>query len=48
MLEEKLGNISEIDLFEAPVSMNADLDQLTHLLEDKGGLEREQLHGFLI
>jgi hypothetical protein len=44
MLEEHLGNSNEIDLFEALVSMNAGLDQLTHLLEDKGGLERQPIH----
>jgi hypothetical protein len=36
-----------MDLFEVLVSTNAGLDQLTHLLEDKGGLERQPLHGAL-
>jgi hypothetical protein len=35
------------DLFETLASMNAGLDQLTHLLEDKGGLKRQPLHGAL-
>jgi hypothetical protein len=38
MLEEHLGNSNEMDLFEALVSTDVGLDQLTHLLEDKGGL----------
>jgi hypothetical protein len=47
MLEERLGNTNEMDLSEALVSTNAGLDQLTHVLEDKGGLERQPLHGAL-
>jgi hypothetical protein len=34
-------------LFEALVSMNAGLDQVTHLLEDEGRLERQLLRGAL-
>jgi hypothetical protein len=33
-----------MDLFEALVSMNTGLYQLTRLLEDEGGLERQPLH----
>jgi hypothetical protein len=47
MLEDRLGNNREVDLFEALVSMNAGFDELTHLLEDKGGLEWQPLHGGL-
>jgi hypothetical protein len=47
MLEECLGNRNKMDLFEALVSTNAGLDQVTHLLEDEGRLERQPLHGAL-
>jgi hypothetical protein len=40
MLEECLGNRNKMDLFEGLVNTNAGLDQVTHLLEDEGQLER--------
>jgi hypothetical protein len=47
MLEESLGNNSEVDLLEPFVSMDVGSDDITHLLHLKGGLEWQPFHGTL-
>jgi hypothetical protein len=47
MLEEKLGNTSEMYLLEPFVSIDDGSNDITHLLQHKAGMELHSLHGAL-
>jgi hypothetical protein len=47
MLEESLGNSSEVDLFEPFVSTDTGSNGFTYLFRHKGGLKWQPLHGSL-